>query len=187
MRHARPDPRLLVLACIRRLEGAAGQRRGALPKASAGLLMFRRCATEPEVLLAHPGGPFWTKRDLGAWSIPKGEFAPGEDPLAAARREFAEETGIVPEGEFIPLSPRRQRSGKVVYAWAFEGDCDPLAIVSNTFVMEWPPRSGRQQAFPEVDRAAWFPLDEARRRLVSGQVGLVEELAELLAREDARP
>jgi predicted NUDIX family NTP pyrophosphohydrolase len=156
-----------------------------LPKASAGLLMFRRCGPEPEVLLVHPGGPFWTKRDFAAWSIPKGEFVPGEDPLAAARREFAEETGIVPEGAFIPLSPCRQAGGKVVHAWAFEGDCDPATIVSNTFVMEWPPRSGRRQAFPEVDRAAWFPLDLAKRKLVSGQVGFVEELSGLLAQRPA--
>jgi predicted NUDIX family NTP pyrophosphohydrolase len=164
--------------------GAPEKRRQALPKTSAGLLMFRRCGAEPEVLLVHPGGPFWTKRDLGAWSIPKGEFAPGEDPLAAARREFEEETGIRPEGEFIPLSPRRQPSGKVVHAWAFESDCDPTTIVSNTFVMEWPPRSGRRQAFPEVDRAGWFPLEEAMRKLVSGQVGFVEKLADLLARDN---
>jgi predicted NUDIX family NTP pyrophosphohydrolase len=156
-----------------------------LPKASAGLLMFRRCGAEQEVLLVHPGGPFWTKRDLAAWSIPKGEFAPGEDPLAVARREFEEETGISPEGEFIPLSPCRQAGGKVVHAWAIEGDCDPTAIVSNTFVMEWPPRSGRQQEFPEIDRAAWFPLDIAKRKLVSGQVGLVDELSRLLEREQA--
>jgi predicted NUDIX family NTP pyrophosphohydrolase len=142
--------------------------------------MFRRCGAAPEVLLVHPGGPFWTKRDLGAWSIPKGEFAPGEDPLAAARREFEEETGIMPAGEFIPLSTRRQPSGKLVHAWAFEADCDPLTIVSNTFEIEWPPGSGRRQAFPEVDRAAWFPLDLALRKLVSGQAGFVEELADLL-------
>ena len=134
----------------------------------------------------HPGGPFWTKRDLGAWSIPKGEFAPAEDPLAAARREFEEETGIVPEGDFIPLSPRRQPSGKVVHAWAFEGDCDPATIVSNTFAIQWPPGSGRRQEFPEVDRAAWFPLDVAKRKLVSGQAGLVEELKDLLGRQPAR-
>jgi predicted NUDIX family NTP pyrophosphohydrolase len=155
-----------------------------LPKPSAGLLMFRRCGGAPEVLLVHPGGPFWTKRDLGAWSIPKGEFAPDEDPLAAARREFEEETGIVPAGEFIPLSPRRQPSGKVVHAWAFEADCDPATIVSNTFEIEWPPGSGRRQTFPEVDRAAWFPLDLAQRKLVSGQVGFVEELAHLLELHD---
>ena len=164
----------------------AGKRRLALPRASAGLLMFRRCGGAPEVLLVHPGGPFWTRRDLGAWSIPKGEFAAGEDPLAAARREFEEETGIVPEGEFIPLAPCRQSGGKVVHAWAFEGDCDPAAIVSNTFLMEWPPRSGRRQAFPEVDRAAWFPLEEAKRKLVSGQGGLVEELGRLLAQQAER-
>jgi predicted NUDIX family NTP pyrophosphohydrolase len=143
--------------------------------------MFRRCGAEPEVFLVHPGGPFWARRDLGAWSIPKGEFAPGDDPLAAARREFAEETGIVPEGEFIPLRPCRQTGGKVVYAWAVEGDCDPEGIKSNTFVMEWPPRSGRRQEFPEVDRAAWFPLEVAKQKLISGQAGLVDGLRELLA------
>jgi predicted NUDIX family NTP pyrophosphohydrolase len=152
-----------------------------VPRTSAGLLMFRRCGPAPEVLLVHPGGPFWAKRDLGAWSIPKGEFVPGEDPLAVARREFAEETGIIPQGEFIPLSPCRQAGGKVVHAWAFEGDCDPGTIVSNTFVLEWPPRSGRRQEFPEVDRAAWFPLELAKRKLVSGQVGFVKELEGLLA------
>jgi predicted NUDIX family NTP pyrophosphohydrolase len=146
--------------------------------------MFRRCGGAPEVFLVHPGGPFWTKRDLGAWSIPKGEFEAGEDPLAAARREFEEETGLVPAGDFVPLRPRRQPSGKVVHAFAFEGDCDPTAIVSNTFETEWPPGSGRRRAFPEVDRAAWFPLEEAKRRLVSGQIGFVEELADLLARAD---
>jgi predicted NUDIX family NTP pyrophosphohydrolase len=145
--------------------------------------MFRRCGQEPEVLLVHPGGPFWTKRDLAAWSIPKGEFVPGEDPLAAARREFAEETGIVPDGKFIPLSPCRQPSGKVVHAWAFESDCDPTTIVSNTFEIEWPRGSGRRQAFPEVDRAGWFPLEVAKRKLISGQVGFLDELRELLVRK----
>ena len=130
----------------------------------------------------HPGGPFWTKRDLAAWSIPKGEFVPGEDPLAAAIREFAEETGIVPEGEFVPLSPRRQPSGKVVHVWVFEGDCDAEAIVSNTFVLEWPPGSGRRQAFPEVDRAAWFSPDEARRKINAGQRPFIDRLEELCAK-----
>jgi predicted NUDIX family NTP pyrophosphohydrolase len=153
----------------------------ALPKPSAGLLMFRRCGKRPEVFLVHPGGPFWTKRDLHAWSIPKGEFAPGEEPLAAARREFAEETGLVPEGEFVPLTPRRQPSGKVVHAFAFEGDCDATRVVSNTFVLEWPPGSGRRREFPEVDRAEWFPLEAAKQKLVSGQVGFIEELEQLLA------
>ena len=155
-----------------------------MPRTSAGLLLFRRCGAEPEVFLVHPGGPFWTRRDLGAWSMPTGEFTPGENAPAAARREFEEETGIAPEGEFIPLSPCRQAGGKVVYAWAFEGNCDPEIIKSNTFVMEWPPGSGRRQAFPEVDRAAWFPLKVAKGKLISGQIGFIDELAELLARQE---
>ena len=136
--------------------------------------MFRRCGDEPEVLLVHPGGPFWSKRDLGAWSVPKGEYNAGEDPLVAARREFAEETGIVPEGEFLALKPLRQ------------ADCDPITIISNTFVMEWPPRSGRQREFPEVDRAAWFPLGEAKKKLLAAQVSLIEELAHLLEQRERR-
>jgi len=157
-----------------------------VPRTSTGLLMFRRRDGAPEVFLVHPGGPFWAKRDRGAWSIPKGEFAPGEDPLAAAKREFAEETGIVPEGEFIPLGSCRQAGGKVVHAWAFEGDCDPDAIVSNTFVMEWPPGSGRQKAFPEVDRAAWFPLEVAKEKLIPGQVRFIDELRDVLERPAER-
>jgi predicted NUDIX family NTP pyrophosphohydrolase len=148
--------------------------------------MFRRCGPDLEVLLVHPGGPFWSKRDLGAWSIPKGEYEAGEDPLVAARREFAEETGIVPEGEFLALKPLRQAGGKIVHAFAFEGDCDPITIVSNTFVMEWPPRSGRQREFPEVDRAAWFPLEEAKKKLLAAQVPLIEELARLLEQRERR-
>ncbi|MGH6901961.1 MAG: NUDIX domain-containing protein [Geminicoccaceae bacterium] len=155
-----------------------------MPRQSAGLLMFRRRHGGLEVFLVHPGGPFWAKKDQGAWSIPKGEYEPGEDPLVAARREFAEETGIVPEGAFVALTPLRQRSGKIVRAFAFESDCDPETIKSNTFVMEWPPRSGRQQEFPEVDRAGWFTVEEAKERLLSGQVGVVEELERLLARQD---
>jgi len=151
-----------------------------MPRQSAGLLMYRRRGGGIEVLLVHPGGPFWAKKDQGAWSIPKGEYEPGEDPLAAARREFTEETGIVPEGAFVALAPLRQRSGKIVRAFAIEGDLDPQAIRSNTFVMEWPPRSGRLQEFPEVDRAAWFSLEEAKQKLLAAQVALVEELARLL-------
>jgi predicted NUDIX family NTP pyrophosphohydrolase len=152
-----------------------------MPKQSAGLLLFRRRAGALEVLLVHPGGPFWAKKDQGAWSIPKGEYEPGEDPLVAARREFAEETGIVPEGEFMALAPLRQAGGKLVRAFAIEGDLDPETIKSNTFVMEWPPRSGRRQEFPEVDRAGWFTLEEAQRKLLAGQVPLIQELARLLA------
>jgi predicted NUDIX family NTP pyrophosphohydrolase len=157
-----------------------------MPKESAGLLMFRRRAGGPEVLLVHPGGPFWAKKDQGAWSIPKGEYEPGEDPLVAARREFAEETGIVPEGEFVALSPLRQAGGKTVRAFALEGDCDPQAIRSNSFLMEWPPRSGRQQEFPEVDRAGWFPLEEAKQKLLAAQAALVEELARVLEEREPR-
>jgi predicted NUDIX family NTP pyrophosphohydrolase len=135
----------------------------------------------------HPGGPFWARRDQGAWSIPKGEYAPGEDPLAAARREFAEETGILADGDAIALSPIRQKGGKLIRAFALEGDCDPSAIESNRFTMEWPPRSGRQQEFPEVDRAGWFTLDAARKKLLDAQVALVEELARLLEQRRSRP
>jgi predicted NUDIX family NTP pyrophosphohydrolase len=148
--------------------------------------MFRRRAGAPQVRLVHPGGPFWAKKDQGAWSIPKGEYEPGEDPLVAARREFTEETGIVPEGEFVALTPLRQAGGKIVRAFAIEGDCDPQAIRSNTFVIEWPPRSGRQQEFPEVDRAGWFPLEEAKQKLLAAQAALVEELERLLKEREPR-
>ena len=128
-----------------------------------------------EVLLVHPGGPFWAKKDLGAWTIPKGEIAEGEDPLAAARREFEEETGLRLAGEAVALTPRRQAGGKLVHAWMVRGDLDPATVKSNTFTLEWPPRSGRRREFPEVDRAAWFPLDEARRRILESQVPLLDE------------
>jgi predicted NUDIX family NTP pyrophosphohydrolase len=147
-----------------------------MPKESAGLLMFRRRDDELEVLLVHPGGPFWQKKDRGAWSIPKGEIQADEEPLATARREFAEELGFTPEGEFIPLSPIQQRGGKRVQAWAFEGDCDPATVKSNTFQMEWPPRSGQLQEFPEVDRAAFFNLAEAKLRINPAQILCLEEL-----------
>ncbi len=145
-------------------------------KQSAGILLYRRRAGGREVLLVHPGGPFWQKKDLGAWSIPKGEFAPGEDPLAAAQRELHEETGLELLGPFTPLSPVRQPGGKMVHAWAVEGDFDPSLLRSNTFTLEWPPRSGRHQEFPEVDRAAWFDLEEARRRINRGQASLLDQL-----------
>jgi predicted NUDIX family NTP pyrophosphohydrolase len=148
-------------------------------KRSAGLLLYRRADGVLEVLLVHPGGPFWAKKDLGVWSIPKGEFADGEDPLEAAKREFQEETGFAVQGGYIPLAPLKQPGGKIIHAWAVEGDCDPLRLRSNTVMIEWPPKSGRIREFPEVDRAAWFPLAEARRRIVQGQVGFLDELAEV--------
>jgi predicted NUDIX family NTP pyrophosphohydrolase len=134
------------------------------------------------VLLVHPGGPFWARRDDGAWSVPKGEHGPGEDPLAVARREFLEELGVEPPATASPVSlgEVRQAGGKRVRAWAIRGDVDPATIRSNTFAMEWPPRSGRTKEFPEVDRAAWFDLTVARTKLVSGQVGFLDRLAELV-------
>jgi predicted NUDIX family NTP pyrophosphohydrolase len=152
-----------------------------MARTSAGVLLYRRRDGVPEVFLVHPGGPFWAKKDEGAWSIPKGEFDPSEDALTAAKREFEEETGLVVEGEFRPLKPIRQAGGKLVHAFALEGDLDPKAIHSNTFEMEWPPRSGRRQAFPEVDRAAWFPLDVAREKIHKGQVGLLDALERMVA------
>jgi len=149
-------------------------------KRSAGILLHRRSGDGAlEVLLVHPGGPFWAKKDLGAWSIPKGEHEDGEDARAAALREFEEELGSpAVEGELVDLGEVRQKSGKVVTAWALEGDIDADAIRSNTFEMEWPPRSGRMREFPEVDRAAWFGLDEARERILPAQAPLLDRLAE---------
>ena len=147
---------------------------------SAGLLLYRLRKAAIEVLLVHPGGPYWKNKDQGAWSIPKGEFLPEEDPLAAARREFFEETGVAIEGEWRALRPLRQPGGKIVHAWAVEGELDPATIVSNTFEIEWPPRSGRLQSFPEIDRGAWFSLPEAKRKILRGQVPLLEELAQML-------
>lgn len=153
-----------------------------MPKRSAGLLLYRLSNREPEVFLVHPGGPYWAKKDEGAWSIPKGEYAEGEEPLTAARREFQEETGVCPHGEAILLGTVRQPGGKLVTAFALEGDLDPTAIKSNTFTMEWPPRSGRVRSFPEVDRAEWFGKEEAERKILRGQRPILEALWERLAR-----
>jgi predicted NUDIX family NTP pyrophosphohydrolase len=150
-----------------------------MPPQSAGLLAFRRVPGGVEVLLVHPGGPFWAKKDDGAWSIPKGEIG-DEAPLVAARRECREELGVDLEGEVIPLTPVRQKSGKVVHAWAVEAELDAAAVRSNTFELEWPPRSGRRATFPEVDRAGWFTLEDARRKILAAQVPLVDELEHIL-------
>ena len=148
---------------------------------SSGIVLFRRKAGEVEVLLVHPGGPFWRRRDLGAWSIPKGEPLPGEDAATAARREFAEETGVLPQGALQPLGEIQQRGGKRVEAFALEGDLDADAVKSNTFEIEWPPHSGRMAAFPEIDRAAWFPLALARQKILPGQSPLLDRLERLCA------
>lgn len=158
-----------------------------MAKQSAGLLMFRRLQGRPlEVLLAHPGGPFWARKDLGAWTIPKSEYT-DEDPLAAAQREFQEETGFTPAGPFIELATVKQKSGKVVSAWAFEADWDPAGLISNTFEMEWPKGSGRMEAFPEVERAAWFTMEEARQRMLPAQVPLLDRLLERLVSGETSP
>jgi predicted NUDIX family NTP pyrophosphohydrolase len=150
---------------------------------SAGILLHRRSETGTEVLLVHPGGPFWARKDLGAWSIPKGELDEGEDPRACALREFAEETGTrLPDGALDELGSLQLKSGKLVVGYAVEGDLDPATLVSNTFELEWPPRSGRTQAFPEIDRAAWFGLDAAREKLNPAQAAFVDRLEALLAR-----
>jgi predicted NUDIX family NTP pyrophosphohydrolase len=133
-----------------------------------------------QVLLAHPGGPFFRNKDGGHWSIPKGKPGPDEDLLPTAQREFEEETGLKPTGPFLPLQPVKQKGGKIVHAWAFQGDCDPAAIQSNTFTMEWPPKSGQQKQFPEIDRAEFFDLETARRKVKAAQVGLIDELEMIL-------
>jgi predicted NUDIX family NTP pyrophosphohydrolase len=154
-----------------------------MARRSAGILLYRLAGQEPEVLLVHPGGPFWARKDEGAWSIPKGEYADDEDPRAAAFREFEEDLGAAPPNDpdaLLDLGEVRQRSGKVVTAYALEGDLDASAITSNTFAMEWPPRSGKTQEFPEVDRAGWFAPSEARARLVPAQAELVDRLLDRL-------
>ena len=151
-----------------------------MARRSAGILLHRRGPEGPEVLLVHPGGPFWAKRDDGAWSIPKGEYEDGEEPQAAALREFEEEIGSALEaaGELVELGEVRQKNRKVVSAWAAEGDVDASAVRSNTFEMEWPPRSGKRQEFPEIDRAEWFPLAQARVKLIEAQTAFLDRLEE---------
>jgi predicted NUDIX family NTP pyrophosphohydrolase len=152
-----------------------------MPKRSAGLLMYRLAGDgELQVFLVHPGGPFWARKDLGAWSICKGEYAEGEPPLDAARREFQEETGFAAEGDFLDLGTVTQAGGKVVSAWAFKGDCDPDKLVSNLCQIQWPPRSGRMIEIPEVDRGGWFPLPEARRRILQSQLIFLDRLSQKL-------
>jgi len=151
-----------------------------MPKRSAGILMFRRRGGEIEVLLMHPGGPFWAKKDASAWSIPKGEYAQGEDALAVAKREFEEETGARPEGKFLPLGEVVQAGGKIVTAWALEGDFDPATLTSNRFELEWPPKSGREVSFPEVDRAQWFSPAEAQQKILAAQREFMTRLRDAL-------
>ncbi len=153
-----------------------------MPRKSAGLLLYRKARGSLEVFLVHPGGPFWANKDEGAWSIPKGEFDAGEDPLDAARREFREETALTAEGEFKPLQPIRQRGGKIVYAWAVHSSLKAAAVKSNTFSMEWPRGSGRVREFPEIDRAEWFKIDLARRKILKSQLGLLEQLEQATSR-----
>ena len=147
-----------------------------MAKRTAGILLFREAPGGLEVLLVHPGGPFWTKKDEGAWTIPKGLVDEGEEPFDAAKREFREETGGSPDGEAIALEPLRQPSGKVIHAWALRGEFDPATLTSNTFLMEWPPNSGQQREFPEVDRAGWFSMEEAGRKILKGQAPLLRDL-----------
>jgi predicted NUDIX family NTP pyrophosphohydrolase len=162
-----------------------------MQKNSAGLLMYRRRAEDIDVFLVHPGGPFWKNKDEGAWTLPKGEYTLDEDPLAAAKREFKEETGCpLPAGPdvlFVPLTPVKQAGGKLVRAWAFEGDCDPSTVKSNTFEQEWPPNSGKRQSFPEVDQAAWFDITEAKRRILKSQLSFLDELQHILTTKGPTP
>jgi len=151
-----------------------------MTKKSAGIFMYRFREMKLQVFLVHPGGPFWSRKDKAAWSIPKGEFDDLEAPLEAAKREFQEETGISVTGDFIDLGEVKQPGRKIIYVWAVEGDCDPAAIKSNTFEMQWPPKSGKYKSFPEVDRAGWFSLGAAREKLHKGQVVLIDRLAEKL-------
>ncbi|HET8636167.1 MAG TPA: NUDIX domain-containing protein [Acidobacteriaceae bacterium] len=152
-----------------------------MPTRSAGFMMYRRSGSEFEVFLVHPGGPFWAKKDKGAWTVPKGEYGPDEDALEAAYREFTEETGFTPTGPFVELGTVRQKSGKVVTVWAFEGDCDPNQLISNTCEIEWPPRSGRRMEIPEIDRGRWFTIEQAREYVREEQRSLLAALLALCA------
>jgi predicted NUDIX family NTP pyrophosphohydrolase len=154
-----------------------------MARASAGVLLYRRTPSGLEVLLVHPGGPYWARKDEGAWSIPKGELDGSEAPLEAARREFAEETGTSVDGMFVPLAPVRQPGGKLVHAFAVEGEFDPQTLTSSTFTVEWPRGSGRLRTFPEVDRAGWFTMNEAREKILKGQVPLLDELDAICRRD----
>jgi predicted NUDIX family NTP pyrophosphohydrolase len=154
-----------------------------MAKQSAGLMMYRKRKGMLEVLLVHMGGPYWARKDAGAWTIPKGGVEPGEDLLDTAKREFTEETGLTASGEFVELGSVKQKSGKIVTAWAFEGDCEPATIQSNTFTMEWPPRSGKQQEFPEIDRADFFGLDAARAKILESEADLVRRLEETVGKK----
>jgi predicted NUDIX family NTP pyrophosphohydrolase len=155
-----------------------------IKKQSAGILLYRSSDPETEVLLVHPGGPFWKNKDDGAWTIPKGEFEESEEPLAAAIREFKEETGFVIQGEFKALDPIQQKAGKVVYAWAIEGDIDAAKVKSNFFEMEWPPKSGKKQSFPELDKACWFTLSKGREKINAAQAPLLDQLSEMLTKRE---
>jgi predicted NUDIX family NTP pyrophosphohydrolase len=154
-----------------------------VPKKSAGLLLYRKVDRSMEVFLVHPGGPFWAKKDDGAWSIPKGEIGDGEEALEAAKREFREETGFELQGRFEAMEPVKQTSGKIVYAWSIEGHVEASALSSNHFSIEWPPRSGNMKEFPEVDRGAWFAIEAAQKKIVKGQAPLLKRLEERLRRE----
>jgi predicted NUDIX family NTP pyrophosphohydrolase len=151
-----------------------------MPKRSAGLMLYRRMHEELEVFLVHPGGPFWVKKDAGSWTIPKGEYLDGEEALAAAQREFTEETGFAARGPFLPLGDVKQKSGKIVSGWAFEGDCDPEKLVSNTCMIDWPPRSGGQMEIPEIDRGEWFAIEAAREKIRAEQLSFLERLEDVL-------
>ncbi|WP_276484278.1 NUDIX domain-containing protein [Paraflavitalea pollutisoli] len=155
-----------------------------MPKQSAGILLYRKLHKQPEVLLVLPGGPYFAGKDAGSWTIPKGEFTEEEAPLHAAIREMVEETGYQPTGTFISLTPIKQKGGKIVHCWAVAGDLDADSIVSNTFELEWPPRSGKRQSFPEIARAAWFTIDTATRKINERQQPLLEELAQRLSQQD---